>query len=428
MHRTTISRIYQGNLQKRHISWRAMVFVMMASRESLCARALLLSMRTARRRCISDMYRTFRSSFQKRTMYPPFNDCHCRRNDSSLFILSRHLMSPSSSSSSDDAQTNQLEMDTTGLTVKEAIESSLSFLQEANAPEPEVSVTQLLASALDLPWSNGFVLLRNVMMMQSSSDNHELATRILTREEATLYQDFILRRANKEPLQYILGKWDFLDFTLYIRPPLLCPRPETEELVVLVAEDTKQLQQQQSNDLHILDIGCGTGAIGVSLAAMLPNSQVTAIDIEPIAVKTSNENAKLILDGSNVNRYKAVVSSASDFIIPNKTTPLFHVIVSNPPYIPKRDMPTLSDDVAKYESNEALCGGEDGMDVIRDILRRAHKWSRSGTIIWMEVDPTHPKLIQEWLEEEEGHLLGVKFDSTHTDLYGRDRFVKLTVI
>ena len=104
------------------------------------------------------------------------------------------------------------------------------------------------------------------------------------------------------------------------------------------------------------------------------------------------------------------------------------MIVSNPPYIPQQDMDTLTDDVIKYESQDALCGGEDGMNVIRDIIYRAHEWGHSGTVLWMEVDPTHPTLIQQWLsgeanEGEHDHStgIGVKFVSTHKDLYGRDR-------
>jgi len=314
--------------------------------------------------------------------------------------------------------------DMTGWTVKETLQGSLSFLQEADAPEPESSVTQLLASALNLPWSNGFVLLRDVMQSTYDSDD-ELATRTLTLDETTALRDMLSRRADKEPLQYILGKWDFLDYTFVIRRPLLCPRPETEELVLKVVEDCKQLQQLDKL-LRILDIGCGTGAIGVSLASMLPNCQVTAIDIDEIAVQTSNDNAKLILGNVGVERYQALLSSARDFTYHSDATP-FDVIVSNPPYIPECYMPTLSEDVVRYESKDALCGGEDGMNVIRDIVYRAAEWGRTGTVIWMEVDPTHPKLLQEWLDKE-GTFLGVVFDSAHQDLYGRDRFVKLKVV
>jgi release factor glutamine methyltransferase len=303
----------------------------------------------------------------------------------------------------------------TGWTVQETIEKSTSFLERANAPEPESSVTHLLAHALGLSWETGFVQLRHV-----SSDD-ELSKRILSNKESSLFSEMLHRRVKQEPLQYILGKWAFLDFMFMIRPPLLCPRPETEELVLKAANDATRMSSGE-NTLQILDVGCGTGAIGVSLAAMLPETtQVVAIDVEPIAVSTSNDNARAIL-GSDCNRYQAVLCGAKDFVNEGAS---FDLIVSNPPYIPKHDMITLSDDVVKFESAQALCGGTDGMDVIREIILQAPHWSRPGGIIWMEVDPTHPKLLQEWLDSEV--TLGVELDSVCQDLYGRDRFVKLIV-
>lgn len=310
----------------------------------------------------------------------------------------------------------------TGWTVKEALDKSLLYLTESDAPEPESSVTQLMASALDLPWENGFVLVREVS--NNNNDDGALANRKLTLQEATHYQEMLLRRIHKEPLQYILGQWDFLEYTFVIRPPLLCPRPETEELVLFVKNDIQQQQHQytSSTPIRILDIGCGTGIIGVSLAVMLSNANVTAIDLEPIAVQTSNENAQRLL--LNKSRYQAILCSAGDF--ESNDVP-FDVIVSNPPYIPQDDMATLADDVVGFESQNALCGGEDGMNVIRDIVHGAPQWGRSGTVVWVEVDPTHPELLRNWLDED-GTTIGVVFDSTHQDLYGRDRFVKLRVL
>ena len=343
---------------------------------------------------------------------------------SSVCLYHNHYTSPSLLPRYLSSFNDSTEMeDMTGWTVQQTLNRSLTFLQESEAPEPESSVTHLLAGALHLPWSNGFVLLRELMQSTNEHCNYDLSKRTLTLEEAALFRNYLVRRVHKEPLQYILGKWDFLDYTFRIRPPLLCPRPETEELVLLVEKD---IQQQFSNEstIHILDVGCGTGVIGVSLAAMIPNAQVTAIDMEPIAVETSNENAHFILGDCEWNRYQAIRCPAKEFS--NDGIPL-DVIVSNPPYIPTRDMRTLSDDVINYESEHALCGGKDGMDVIRDIVYRAPEWSRPGSMIWMEVDPTHPKMIQEWLEQSSQDV-GVAFESAHQDLYGRDRFVKLKVL
>ena len=327
---------------------------------------------------------------------------------------------------------DSLPQNTDAISVQQAYTLSLKRLQQQGVSEPEWSVAHLLSSAMDLPWSNGFSQLQRAV---ETGTDKQLSEQLLTLSQWERYQSMLERRLTDEPLQYILGKWDFLDYEqLVIRSPLLCPRPETEELVVLVRKD---VQNQQGNDgdnhhnqqVNILDIGCGTGVIGIALADTIPSSKVCAIDIEPVAVATSLENAKLILGPSWEERYSAVKCSADNYSTADGgNNGCFDIIVSNPPYIPRKDMKTLSPDVVQYESDQALCGGEDGMDVIRTII---HKWAREWgkrptSTCWMEVDPSHPALLQSWLDQDEQRRdLGVFLEATHQDLSGRDRFVKL---
>lgn len=294
-----------------------------------------------------------------------------------------------------------------GWSVPQVWEASLSYLVEAKVPEPELSIQHLLADVLDLDWAGcGF---RTIP--------HEHGNTLLTEVQAQEYSKKLRRRQDQEPLQYILGQWDFLDYTVKIRPPLLCPRPETEELVMLVVEDTTE------SPIHILDVGCGTGVIGISLAEKLPDAFVQAIDLEPVAITTSLENADRILGDEDRSSYQAKLCAAQEY---DPDHP-FDIVVSNPPYIPRADMAGLSEDVVKYEDDQALCGGEDGMDVIRTIVHQLPKWCHSGSTCWMEVDPTHPKLLQDWLDAEH-EALGVAFEATYQDMFGKDRFVKLRVL
>jgi release factor glutamine methyltransferase len=188
------------------------------------------------------------------------------------------------------------------------------------------------------------------------------------------------------------------------------------------------VEETTESPVHILDCGCGTGVIGIALAEILPDATVEAIDIEPIAIETSIENAQRVLEdqsggiGKYPDCYTATLVSANDY----KPEHPFDIVVSNPPYIPRNDMKTLTDDVTKYESDEALCGGNDGMDVIRTIIRKLPEWCKSEAVCWMEVDPSHPKIIQEWLDNQDGGK--VRFESSHKDMFGKDRFVKLRVL
>jgi len=249
--------------------------------------------------------------------------------------------------------------------------------------------------------------------------------------------------------------------------------------------------------IRILDVGCGTGAIGIALANLFPHDvQVCAIDVTRAAVDLSNENARSILfgrkcstddngemesDGDGMDdgggtdgshQYQSILCSAADYTNggKNEMTTMkekdndmedgrfmfeYDIIVSNPPYIPSNDMKTLTSDVVDFEDYGALCGGGDGLDVIRDILRRLPEWcekqeTRMGMddgavdddddnddstmlhaqplfrpICWMEVDTSHPTLIEKVVEgsfkDDIDFLEGLK------DFGGLDRFVKLEI-
>eukprot|EP00532_Pseudo-nitzschia_australis_P011348 CAMPEP_0168228186 /NCGR_PEP_ID=MMETSP0140_2-20121125/14506_1 /TAXON_ID=44445 /ORGANISM="Pseudo-nitzschia australis, Strain 10249 10 AB" /LENGTH=429 /DNA_ID=CAMNT_0008159711 /DNA_START=131 /DNA_END=1420 /DNA_ORIENTATION=- len=321
-----------------------------------------------------------------------------------------------------------------GWTVDRAIDESIRRLEAKNVTEPDYSARYLAAASLQLPWERGIRDLQAGAI--SSNDLH--STR-LTAEQANDLEVMLRRREAHEPIQYVLGKWDFLDYTIAIRHPLLCPRPETEELVMRIAEETNT-----ESPMRILDVGCGTGVIGISLAKLLPGATVEAIDVEPVAIETSMENYRRVLndqkDGIDKDSdcYKATLCSANDYTPDHP----FDVVVSNPPYIPRGDMDTLTDDVTKFESDEALCGGTDGLDVIRTIIEKLPHWCNSEAVCWMEVDPSHPKMIEELLslegkgdtneDETSGNELPmqkrrVRFESSHKDMFGKDRFVKLRV-
>ncbi len=350
------------------------------------------------------------------------------------------------------------------ITVQNALHKSLKILQDNSIPEPEESALHLLSHALELSWENGYRQLRELLSLpiqsptatkNGTSSMQQLSRQCLSQNERDVYISLLERRMQHEPLQYIIGKWDFHFLTgLKIKKPMLCPRPETEELVELVSAEVANLLRswKENRKIRILDVGCGTGAIGIAIANKYPNDvQVVALDVLPEAVDLSNENAEQFLyrsaEGNNMVGvkyiYEAILCSATDFTN-NGTKSIrehskkyemeFDIVVSNPPYIPLQDMIDLSPDVVEYESYEALCGGEDGLNVIRDIVHRLPEWTFSSSsrskYCWLEVDESHPRLLARWLSpgSDEARRCGVEFVESYRDFCGRDRFVKLRVL
>jgi release factor glutamine methyltransferase len=189
------------------------------------------------------------------------------------------------------------------------------------------------------------------------------------------YASLITRRQAGEPLQYITGKSDFFGLPFSVGPGVLIPRPETEHLVEEVIRLAAQFQAAQ---IKIADIGTGSGIIAVALANALPNALLTAVDCSPQALTIARENA-------HTNR----VEDRIDFLEGDLLTPLaaqkFHIIASNPPYIPTSDHDSLSVEVRDYEPHSALFAGEDGLAIYRRLVPEARTLLLPGGWLVLEI-------------------------------------------
>lgn len=216
--------------------------------------------------------------------------------------------------------------------------------------------------------------------------------------------ELVARRCQREPLQYITGTQDFMGLTLKVAPKVLIPRLDTE-VVALAAE----LKLKEMRGDTVLDLCCGSGAIGLSLAKR-GGAKVTAVDISPEAVKLTEINAK------NLGAKMTVLQGDLYGPVVKKK---YHMIVSNPPYIKSEVMDTLMPEVRKYEPEEALHGGTDGLDYYRLIVEGAHEHLKKNGILVLEIGADQAVDVAALIEETEA-FTDIQILQ---DLDGKDRVV-----
>jgi len=198
--------------------------------------------------------------------------------------------------------------------------------------------------------------------------------RQLTDPQRAAFELAIGRRLAREPIQYITGVQEFYGLPLRVTPAVLIPRPETELLV-------EGVLARLSGDLplQLVDIGTGSGAIAIALAAHLPMAEITAVDLSPAALDVARENAATLGFGGRIRFVEADLLAALD---PHQ---LFDAIVSNPPYIPELDRATLHPQVRDYEPITALFAGHDGLDIYRRLIPQAFAALKPGGLLALEI-------------------------------------------
>ena len=212
--------------------------------------------------------------------------------------------------------------------------------------------------------------------------------------------DFLWRLKTGEPLQYVMGKWDFYESEFFVGEGVLIPRPETEELTELVIDYAKSLEKPV-----IFDLCSGSGCIGISVAKKLSNAFVYCIEKSKDAYKYLERNAK---DVANVECILGDINNEFDL-------PSADIIVSNPPYIKSGDMKTLQKEVKK-EPSMALDGGEDGLDFYRIINDKWKKYLKDNGRLFLEIGEDEGESIKDALSAFSN--ITVK-----KDLSGNDRMV-----
>lgn len=223
------------------------------------------------------------------------------------------------------------------------------------------------------------------------------------------FRSGLCRLADGEPIQYVIGEWDFRCLTLTTDKRALIPRPETEQLVELVFSEARLWENREP---LLYDVGTGSGAIAISLAYERPQSRVVAVDIEEAALSLARENAKRCgVDGR--------ISFIHGRNCANAEPGTIDAIVSNPPYIASKVVDGLPRLIRDFEPRTALDGGDDGLDVYRSLVHDAAIALKRGGYVFFEIGDDQGDAVASLLEES-----GFTEIRIFSDFAGKTRFAK----
>lgn len=217
------------------------------------------------------------------------------------------------------------------------------------------------------------------------------------------FADMLWQIKSGEPLQYVIGRWDFYESEFHVGRGVLIPRPETEELTELVIDNAKRFCSPV-----VFDLCSGSGCIGISIAKALPSSTVYCVEKSEKALQYLLKNAESI---SNVKVVNSDINYPSD--IKNAD-----IIVSNPPYIKSSDLSVLQSEV-QFEPSMALDGGADGLDFYRIIAEKWNSNLKENGMLFLEIGEDQGEAVYEILEKQ-----GFKEIEVIKDMYGNNRMVK----
>jgi release factor glutamine methyltransferase len=275
--------------------------------------------------------------------------------------------------------------------VLEILQKTTTFLASRGVENPRLNAELLIGHALGLK--------RMQLYLQFE--------RLLPEAELEKIRPLVRRRGQREPLQHILGDMEFAGVTLRVDRRALIPRPETELLVELIGERVAAAPPHR-----VLDLGTGTGALALALAAKFPETRVLAVDTAAEALALARENAaRANLDG----RVELRESNWFAAIEPDRR---FDVIVSNPPYLTAQEVQEAAPEVKDFEPSSALIAEDEGRADLRHIIAEAPRWLAPGGLLALETGiAQHASLLADLASA------GLENAESRPDLTGRDRFL-----
>lgn len=281
-------------------------------------------------------------------------------------------------------------------TILDLVKWTTGYFKSRQIDSPRLSAELLLAHALGI----------------NRIDLYLRFDQPLAAPELADYRQLIKRRVNREPMAYITGRKDFWDLSFSVDQNVLIPRPETEFLVEAALERIPR--EAGSRPINILELGTGSGAVIISIAAKRPGHFFYASDADCRALAVARENALRNEPGAAIRFF------AANWLAPLSPRPVFDLIVSNPPYIPFAELPGLAPEICRYEPAAALDGGPDGLSAISHIIETAPLHMQPGGTLLLEIGNTQRDRVEKLLE----HRRGVDFIRAIKDYAGWDRVVE----
>ncbi len=293
------------------------------------------------------------------------------------------------------------------MTVLEILNRTKIFFEKKGVPDPLLDAQYIISHGLK---------------MKSRMDLYLNFEKPLTPAELDILRPLVARRANREPLQHIIGDTSFRGFTIKCDPRALIPRPETESLVDMAKDSLKGIENP-----FIVEIGTGTGAIAISCAKEIAGAKVLATDISEEALALAQENAAVnnlsdslsfakgdLLDAVTVENIK----KATGDVFGEASTKV-DCLIANLPYIPDGEKGNLQPEVDKFDPALALFGGPDGLTLVRKLLQQTEGKLSAGAPIFLEIGSEQAEV----LKNEAGSYPWLEFAGIHKDYCDNIRFV-----
>lgn len=286
--------------------------------------------------------------------------------------------------------------------LKEILDKTTAFFKDKKIDTPRLDAELLLAHGLKLE------RIQLYLRFDQPMKDDELA----------VLRELVRRRASGEPVAYILGYRDFFNHRFEVNSQVLIPRPETEHII----EDVLAWASDKEAALGLVDLGCGSGCIGLSLLKEYPNAKLIAVDLLPGAIEVAQRNAQALevadrvqflnLDAGNV---EAIMSAYKDF------TGQTHidVLVSNPPYIASDD-PQVEENVKKFEPNSALYAEDNGLALLKGWSKAFAPYLKTPGLMLMEMGMNQGPAMKQAYES----LKIFNEISVIKDLSGHDRVIR----